>query len=1023
MSETAMVEAALAGVTIEKLRQLLAVRGIESLKSELEEMVWLLKRIQEKQLLLWIDREEEDGDEKLKELVYDVDDLVDEIIYCLEMQTIKSKSKSQRRRGWSQNFWLTLDKSSLIHNLFQILEIIIPSSKLLQGEDVAAFTRRIRLVNARLLSKASGGIGKAVIPEIGGQRECGGGAADLDFDGGDDDFWKSSPVDLGAAADDDYDNGAAVVGMDGSRKELISRLLANDDKEEQGFLKVVSIWGMGGIGKTTLANQVYNDFSVRSHFDCIAWANVGKDFHTRTILEDLLLQNLFCRNRDDMMPFSDLDLAQKLYESLLQKKRYLIVLDDVWAIDAWDCLRIAFPSITTASSRVLLTTRDSQVALKIASSLSSSSVPADKGFVHPMRCLNPDESWELLRKTALRGHSFSDSKVDAELVDIGKDIVNHCKGLPLAIKLMAGLLASKPNTLQDWKMVHRSLVSCQTMDDQGSQGTTEISRILALSYDLLPYRLKPCFLYMGVFPERAEISTKLLCHLWLAEGFIPSAHGLDQGSMMDVAERYLDELVIRSMVLVQKQDFSTSRRLKYFRVHNLLRDFCLLKAKEQSFCDTITFRRANDKELGSSSPISAPRIWRLALSFEDGCVVPDNWNSGKCLQYVTSPPKLSDLKDLSRLRGLYLSGFNYKVLRLPSVKGELFPRRFLSLRHLPQVLSDLANFKCLRVLLFSGFNFDVTMFPTGIEKLFRLRYLSMRDCNISRLPSTLGSLLNLEALDLGEGTWITMLIPNELQKLSRLRHLYLPHTYKAYEADKLELDGLVRLETLVNFDSRQCRVKDLRKFTKLRKLVARIDGNFQDLEEIIDCINTGLDCLRFLSLNVRTYDSENCFVIHKLLGCVKLHVLQIEGRTGKLPLWISQSLTEINLSDSELDDDPMEKLEKLPNLSILVLRNNAFLGKHMTCSPTGMLQLKYLSLSTLQNLENLTVQKGGMPKLSTLVLEGCQSLNKLPEGLSFLASLQELTVSQMPSAFMDRLNKTGEDFPKFQHAPVIRVCS
>lgn len=316
------------------------------------------------------------------------------------------------------------------------------------------------------------------------------------------------------------------------------------------------------------------------------------------------------------------------------------------------------------------------------------------------------------------------------------------------------------------------------------------------------------------------------------------------------------------------------------------------------------------------------------------------------------------------------------------MKGKLMPLQFLSLRNLPLMLSDFNDLRRLRVLDISGFNFEVTKLPGGIEKLSRLRYFSLSSCKIARLPPSTCSLFNLETLYLRDCP--DMIIPNTLQKLRRLRHLYLPGSFKVHGVNKLHVDALRDLETFVNFNSRVCEVKDLFRLTKLHKFAATIDGNLEDLETIIHFISMNLSILRRSSLLVRNLGLcpglEN-FVTSHLFEYPFLHDLHVEGHIWTLPQNISQSLTKLSFIGSKLEEDPLQKLEKLPNLLSLGLRNNAYLGNHMMCSSTGMPRLKYLTLSNLQNIETLIVEKGGMPKLSTFAIEKCPKM-KLPKASS-----------------------------------------
>lgn len=184
---------------------------------------------------------------------------------------------------------------------------------------------------------------------------------------------------------------------------------------------------MGGLGKTTLAKKVYVDRRIESHFYLRAWTYISQEYSRRevflSILESLRLVT------DQMFKMSDEWLSEELCKHL-RFNRYLIVIDDVWTIDAWDDIRMAFPN-TNLRSRILLTTRNRDVTLNAN--------PNDPP--HDLRFLTDHESWELLRRK-----TFPKTSCPSELVDLGKQIARKCSGLPLAIVVVSGLLLKKEKT-------------------------------------------------------------------------------------------------------------------------------------------------------------------------------------------------------------------------------------------------------------------------------------------------------------------------------------------------------------------------------------------------------------------------------------------------------------------------------------------------------------------------------------------------------------------------------------------------
>ncbi|PHT73944.1 hypothetical protein T459_21221, partial [Capsicum annuum] len=340
-----------------------------------------------------------------------------------------------------------------------------------------------------------------------------------------------------------------IVGLDEDVLKIKDRLIVQSSR-----LEVVPIVGMGGIGKTTLARRVYDDSLITYHFYVRAWINVSQEFDTRNIFLGILRSVSVVRDEAERNSTNE-QLAERVYRSLKGRK-YLIVLDDMWSIEAWKHVRRSFPDDHNGS-RIVLTTR----LLDVASSASSGN------SLHQMSFLSTEESWTLLCDKV-----FGDCSYPLELEKIGRYIVHQCQGLPLAVVVIGGLLSKMSKEIRSWENVAEKVGSLMTSD------TMDCLRILSLSYNHLPPYLKPCFLYIGVFAETREIPVWKLIKLWIAEGFIKK---VKDKNPEDVAEESLRELVDRSLVLVGKN--TSLGKIKSCKMHDLVRDMCLREAQTENF--------------------------------------------------------------------------------------------------------------------------------------------------------------------------------------------------------------------------------------------------------------------------------------------------------------------------------------------------------------------------------------------------------------------------------------------------------
>ncbi|XP_031113781.1 disease resistance protein RPP13-like [Ipomoea triloba] len=359
-----------------------------------------------------------------------------------------------------------------------------------------------------------------------------------------------------------------MVGKDEEFKIIKKMLIQHSSTNRE----IVLIKGMGGIGKTTLARQIYRDQKIASHFDMRAWGVASQHYNKRQMLLALLNSMGFAESSND-------DLETKLYQRL-KGQRYLVVIDDVWSNGAWNDVQRCFPD-DGCGSRVLITTRLEEVA--------NSTCSKKDDFYHKMSFLNQSESWELFCKKAYKA---GDDKFEM----IGKQIVEKCDGLPLAIVMASGVL-SKLNTVDQWKDIADSLNSFATIIDE------KCSTILSFSYNHLPPTLKACFLYLGVFPEDYEINTNDLAKLWAAEGLVKGDESLD----VQVDKR-IQELVDRSLIIESKRS-CCGKKVKAFTMHDVLHAFCVEEAHKEKLLYTVL-------EHGSTSPDQEGFRW-VSIQSED----------------------------------------------------------------------------------------------------------------------------------------------------------------------------------------------------------------------------------------------------------------------------------------------------------------------------------------------------------------------------------------------------------------------
>ncbi|KAI3955208.1 hypothetical protein MKW92_024532 [Papaver armeniacum] len=775
-----------------------------------------------------------------------------------------------------------------------------------------------------------------------------------------------------------------VIGFEEHTKTLLTELMKDEERR-----CVVSVVGVGGLGKTTLAKKIYRHDNVKSRFQCCGWSSISQQLNVKDVLEEIVK----CMS----LPFSGMsvgDLMKELY-IYLQDKRYFIVLDDVWKVNDWNTLKDAFPA-GKRGSKVLLTTRRKDVA---------SHADPDSLHLEP-RFLNDEESWELLCRKAFPRNMVKAGCYPTDLEKLGREMVAKCGGLPLGICVLGGLLATKRSEIKQWELVRRNVISYLNRGEDGG-----VSGILALSYHDLPTHLKPCFLYLGLFPEDRPIPRKKLIQLWIAEGFISHTQKNSKQTLEDIAKhQYLAELIQRCMVQAGKEPLHPEAESKHqiCRVHDLMRDLCLSKGKEINFSDTYNqqYQIGNVITYGRlRSTNTYERLRRCAID------IVFHHDVRYEIDFDISDYALRTLL-VEMSWGFFRAPFNYQ------------------------------HFKLLRVLDLENCSafYDEDM-TEKVSKLIHLRYLGISLLPPKIISSSIGNLRNLQILKLG--SQYSILIPETVTKLEQLRHLII--SGEASVAQSFRVENLVNLQTIYSINAGEwIRKGCFERLTNLRKLGVYYTTRLQTnviLEEIVGkrsspspSPSSSSSSLSFSddqnqnpirSLLIATEEGFPSSIFESLSCCHNLHTLKLNGSGDifnfqKYP----PNLTKLNLINSSFTVDPMATLERLSNLRDLNLSYYKYQGEEMVCSSQGFPQLQHLSMIGFeQSIKDWKIDQGGMPRLKELHMDYFAELSRLPEGLRFITTLERLVLKDMPAVKERVVQGVGEDWYKIQHIPFIDTCN
>ncbi|KAM3691032.1 hypothetical protein ACJW31_09G164900 [Castanea mollissima] len=682
-----------------------------------------------------------------------------------------------------------------------------------------------------------------------------------------------------------------VIGRVVDKQKIIDLLMHPGNNSNDSVIFIV---GMGGLGKTTLAQWVYNDERIATNFDLRIWVCVSEDFSVFKLAKEIL-KSAGGGSSENM----SMDIVQARLRSTLKEKRFFIVLDDVWNEDRdkWIGLKILLEG--GQGSKILVTTRTQKVASNMA-----------PGPIHVLEGLQDEDCLSLFVRCAF---NEGEHEQFPKLVEIGKQVVKKCKGVPLAVKTLGGLLYSKTEE-RDWISIRDNEIW------KLEQKENDILWALRLSYNNLPSYLKQCFAYCSLYPKDFRYRNVELIQYWMANGLLRKSNNNTE-ELEDIGERCLKELLSRSFF--QEEIYEGHGRIQWsFKMHDLLHDLSLSVA-QNDYCliedtnDTKKFEKAEkaryvsilDHKLGVDATITS--LHKLSnnmrtINFSFGWGGFDESLVETCMSRFKHL-RLLNLRN-SKLETLSSSISTLKHLRYLNLGGNR------KIKKLPDSICDLQNLETLKLLWCN----EIEELPRDIRKMVSLRYFEITTKQ-ARLPANgiecMPSLRHLSFY----GCHRLECFNEGIQRLTALRHLSfyeckslislpqgmkhltaLRHLSFVFCSSLISLpQGMKHLTALEYVDITRCEKLNLMESddypTSLHTLHI---GGLPQLVSLPQGLKGSADTLQFLSI----FSYENLGVLPEWLPDLSsLRTLQISGcpKLSSLPEGMDRltALRELEISE------------------------------------------------------------------------------------------------------------------------------